>query len=72
MVAITKNTAAFAAPRNRTENTPAASLFDLPRQWAARLALRNRLAHMDAHLLRDIGFEPGDARFEATKPFWRA
>ncbi|RCK54204.1 hypothetical protein TH25_02500 [Thalassospira profundimaris] len=72
MVAITKNTAAFTAPRERAENTTAARLFSLPRQWAARLTLRNRLAHMDAHLLRDIGFEPGDARFEASKPFWRA
>ncbi|OKH87608.1 DUF1127 domain-containing protein [Thalassospira sp. TSL5-1] len=71
MVAITKNTAAFTAARPRNNDT-AARLFDLPRQWAARLTLRNRLAHMDAHLLRDIGFEPGDARFEASKPFWRA
>ncbi|AUG54385.1 DUF1127 domain-containing protein [Thalassospira marina] len=71
MVAITKNTAAFAAPRARSNDT-AARIFALPRQWAARLALRNRLADMDAHLLRDIGWEPTAARIEANKPFWQA
>lgn len=32
---------------------------------------RNRLAHLDAHLLRDIGLDPQDARRECAKPFWQ-
>lgn len=33
---------------------------------------RQRLAHLDAHLLRDIGLDAQDARAECDKPFWRA
>lgn len=32
---------------------------------------RNRLAQLDAHLLRDIGMDPQDARRECAKPFWQ-
>lgn len=32
---------------------------------------RNRLAHLDDHILRDIGLTPDQARAECTKPFWR-
>lgn len=32
---------------------------------------RQRLAHLDAHLLRDIGLDPQDARRECAKPFWQ-
>lgn len=32
---------------------------------------RNRLAHLDTHLLRDIGLDPQDARRECAKPFWQ-
>ncbi|HLQ17974.1 MAG TPA: DUF1127 domain-containing protein [Tabrizicola sp.] len=32
---------------------------------------RNRLAHLDAHLLRDIGMDPQEARRECAKPFWQ-
>ncbi|OSQ40614.1 DUF1127 domain-containing protein [Thalassospira mesophila] len=71
MVAITRNTAAFTAPR--TANTDTVDrLLALPRQWAARFTLRNRLADMDAHLLRDIGWDVYDARIEAGKHFWQA
>ncbi len=31
---------------------------------------RHRLAHLDPHLLRDIGLDPQDARRECAKPFW--
>ncbi|MEQ5776187.1 MULTISPECIES: DUF1127 domain-containing protein [unclassified Thalassospira] len=70
MVAITKNTAAFTAPR-AGNNDILDRLLALPRQWAARFTLRNRLADMDAHLLRDIGWDVYDARIEAKKPFWQ-
>jgi uncharacterized protein YjiS (DUF1127 family) len=32
---------------------------------------RQRLAHLDAHLLRDIGLDAGEAHQEAAKPFWQ-
>jgi hypothetical protein len=32
---------------------------------------RRELARLDDHLLRDIGFDPGEARDEAAKKFWR-
>ncbi|MDP3196294.1 DUF1127 domain-containing protein [Tabrizicola sp.] len=32
---------------------------------------RQRLAHLDAHLLRDIGLDPQEVRREYTKPFWQ-
>jgi uncharacterized protein YjiS (DUF1127 family) len=33
---------------------------------------RKVLSHLDAHILRDIGLTPEEARTEATKPFWQA
>lgn len=33
---------------------------------------RLALAHLDAHLLRDIGISREAARAEAQRPFWRA
>lgn len=38
---------------------------------ATRRRDRQRLGQLDAHLLRDIGLDLGDARREADKPFWR-
>ncbi len=32
---------------------------------------RQRLSHLDAHLLRDIGMDAQDARRECAKPFWQ-
>lgn len=32
---------------------------------------RQRLAHLDAHLLRDIGLDAREARQECAKPFWQ-
>lgn len=32
---------------------------------------RQRLAHLDAHLLRDIGLDAHEARREYDKPFWQ-
>ncbi|WP_033070481.1 DUF1127 domain-containing protein [Thalassospira australica] len=69
MVAITKETAAFVAPRH---SDGVASLLDLPREWLKRHALRQELAVMDSRILRDIGWNAYDARKEAAKPFWKA
>ncbi len=33
---------------------------------------RLALAHLDAHLLRDIGVSREEARAEVQRPFWRA
>jgi uncharacterized protein YjiS (DUF1127 family) len=38
----------------------------------ARRRDRQRLAHLDAYLLRDIGIEAQDAQAECAKPFWKA
>jgi uncharacterized protein YjiS (DUF1127 family) len=46
--------------------------MELPRQWAKRYVLRQKLATMDSHLLRDIGWDVYEARIEAAKPFWKA
>lgn len=32
---------------------------------------RQRLAHLDAHLLRDIGLDAQEASRECAKPFWQ-
>ena len=32
---------------------------------------RKVLARLDAHLLRDIGLSPDEARTECAKPFWQ-
>lgn len=69
MVAITKDAGAFVATRR---NHNAASLLDLPRTWFKRHDLRQKLAGMDAHMLRDIGWTVYDAKREAAKPFWKA
>lgn len=69
MVAITKNAGTFAAPRRR-QNT--VNLMELPALWLKRHNLRQRLAQMDARMLRDIGWNVYDARREAAKPFWKA
>jgi uncharacterized protein YjiS (DUF1127 family) len=37
----------------------------------ARRRDRRCLGHLDAHLLRDIGLDPQDARQECAKPFWQ-
>ena len=39
--------------------------------WQERSRQRHMLAAMDEHMLRDIGLDRAQARFEADKPFWR-
>lgn len=38
--------------------------------WFTRYQQRRVLRELDAHLLRDIGITPEQARREAAKPFW--
>lgn len=40
--------------------------------WQKRIRDREALAHMDRHLLADIGLDRSTARHEAEKPFWQA
>ena len=39
--------------------------------WRARSAQRKQLAHLDKHLLKDIGLTAEMAILESKKPFWR-
>jgi uncharacterized protein YjiS (DUF1127 family) len=38
--------------------------------WHKRYVQRRELSNLDAHMLRDIGITPEQARHEAQKPFW--
>jgi uncharacterized protein YjiS (DUF1127 family) len=42
------------------------------RTWRHRARTRLALSQLSLEMLEDIGVEPGEARFEARKPFWRA
>jgi uncharacterized protein YjiS (DUF1127 family) len=48
-----------------------ASVVGMVLSWQRRHRARASLARLDAHMLRDIGLSPGDARAEMSKPFWR-
>jgi uncharacterized protein YjiS (DUF1127 family) len=39
-------------------------------RWSHANDARRQLEHLDDHILRDIGFDPCDARGEAAKRFW--
>ena len=40
--------------------------------WRKRYEERRELAQWSSRDLHDIGVSPGDALYEASKPFWRA
>ena len=40
--------------------------------WHQRYEARRELAQWSDRELHDIGVSPGDAIYEASKPFWRA
>jgi len=42
------------------------------RSWRDRTSTRHALSQLSLEMLEDIGVEPGEAIFEARKPFWRA
>ena len=39
--------------------------------WRRRVQFRRHLAHLDDHLLDDIGIDRQTANAEIRKPFWR-
>ena len=39
-------------------------------EWWQHLRSRRELESLDDSVLRDIGLSPGEARFEASRPFW--
>jgi uncharacterized protein YjiS (DUF1127 family) len=42
------------------------------RSWRDRARTRRALGQLSLEMLEDIGAEPGEAMFEARKPFWMA
>jgi len=42
------------------------------RSWIERARTRRALGQLSFEMLEDIGVEPGEAKFEARKLFWRA
>jgi uncharacterized protein YjiS (DUF1127 family) len=52
--------------------SPVARLILVISQALTRRRDRKVLSHLDAHILRDIGLTPEEARTEAAKPFWQA
>ena len=44
----------------------------LVRVWLERIRARRELARVDERSLRELGISPGLARYEASRPFWRA
>jgi uncharacterized protein YjiS (DUF1127 family) len=47
-------------------------LSDLVQVWRERRHSRRELADWTERDMRDAGVSPGDARYEAAKPFWQA
>lgn len=56
----------------RTRPGVVARLVTAVTTFANRRRDRQRLAHLDAHLLRDIGVDAQDASRESAKPFWQS
>lgn len=48
-----------------------AAWLNTPVVWLRRMRLRNELASIDPHLLRDVGLDPVSVRRESEKPFWQ-
>lgn len=50
----------------------AARLIEVLLQWQDRAIQRRRLGQLNERMLRDIGLDRADIRYEIDKPFWRA
>lgn len=57
--------------RSLQSNNLIADAIDAVGIWRSRMRLRRQLAHLDDHLLDDIGLNRRLADKEAGKPFWR-
>ncbi len=51
---------------------PGAAAARLVAVWYDRWLMRQELADLDDHVLRDVGLDRETVRREAEKPFWRA
>lgn len=47
------------------------TLRDTFERWTRVAEVRRRLERLDERMLRDVGFDPEEARHEAAKPFWK-
>jgi uncharacterized protein YjiS (DUF1127 family) len=41
-------------------------------EWWRRARSRRDIGLLDERTIRDLGLTPGQMKFEAAKPFWRA
>ena len=41
-------------------------------EWYRGARSRRDIARLDERTIRDLGLTPGQLKFEAAKPFWRA
>ena len=64
-------TAARASPGHLRLWPPLLSRAQLRAAWR-RYRSRQRIADLDAYLLKDIGVSFAEAEAEANRPFWRA
>jgi uncharacterized protein YjiS (DUF1127 family) len=48
------------------------SISAILREWRRRARSRRDIGRIDYCTVRDLGLSPGQMRFEAQKPFWRA
>jgi uncharacterized protein YjiS (DUF1127 family) len=48
------------------------SLLQTLREWRGRFLSRRDIAALEDRDIVDLGVNPGQLRFEAQKPFWRA
>ena len=59
-----------------TSTAPLAGIFTAFRQifatWRQRARERRELATLDHRTMRDLGLNPGNIQFEASKAFWLA
>ena len=47
------------------------STFDALCEWQRRAEMRQRMMHMDDHMLGDVGLSRAQTLDEARKPFWQ-
>jgi uncharacterized protein YjiS (DUF1127 family) len=59
-------------PNQPNKPSRLAWLLAAMREAWRRQRSRQRLADLDAHILKDIGVTYAEAEFEANKPFWRS
>lgn len=50
---------------------PGPGIVALAREWLRRHRMRQEIAELDEHLLRDIGLTRFDAAVESRKHFWQ-